>query len=253
MVQTNLLPKIELIPLVHDNQLKCHEAIINYIQKLPRNSRIALEVPFNYNEIFQQINNYKIAIKRFGSPEDKEKVNELFSDYNAFEEIIITAKKRGIEIIPIESKSIKQQHNKITDLLKKKFSKTNSKKLEILENLREHAMSANIRASAYTRANSLIFVIVGAGHIANLREQLSQFKDLTNISINTIIFGRERKLIREIINDNAKKSKTKQRVLNSLKIALLKKRKKAPINQSLAELHSRQSSKSVFRHFKTKR
>ncbi|MFA5357838.1 MAG: hypothetical protein WC308_02850 [archaeon] len=178
--------EVELVPWIHSFHSLAHEELIDYVQKLPRGSEILVEgTQHTYHEL-QNLSRLVAADEKF-FPQKMEILRNVFTPEKADRiwaglELFNACRKRGLRIIPMDSRIVE-----IVENPKKPLSKplTGERKSDIKENIYpEQVKSAlsNFRGKKLT-------VICGGYHCVDMNERLKKVG--INSRLNTEIFSSE--------------------------------------------------------------
>lgn len=157
-----------IIPWLHKATTLFHKDVLRYVQRLPKNSVLALEITFAELQEYNKVLN------------NKREINTLkLSDQLAVAQIISACNKRNITVVPIESFSKGIAYEKLPRI---RTSPTNPSEMEVISNAsklranmqREDVFVQKIDALLnYTkRKKQALTVLTGYAHSGTIDEQL---------------------------------------------------------------------------------
>jgi len=183
--------ELEIIPLVHNVGVNAHSEIVNYVSNLPNGTTIILEISESkLNEFINRL--YRQNTHLFDHFESR-------SHDWAFFEIVYACLKRGIKILPLEP-----DYLTISGLNRLRRVAPQDKGLAVIaqDHYREKVML--LRTLKYAKGSKVkkLFLLVGAGHVANLKKY---FSGNISVSVNLDLFSSINKpFIERSINDGPK-------------------------------------------------
>jgi len=167
--------EVKLIPWVHHFGCQSHDAVIEFIKKLPKNSTIALEITFRelnfgYN-LLSKIQ--KVIAEPIGQQQLKTNIDNYFHNLKEEQillvasmiEVIQACAMRNIKIVPIDSRNYKNQYMR-------RYNRGTEETLS--DNiLREQHFANQIKTILKKYDKDKLFVITGSAHSISLKDILN--------------------------------------------------------------------------------
>ncbi|MDO8428829.1 MAG: hypothetical protein Q7S92_06490 [Candidatus Diapherotrites archaeon] len=186
--------QVEVIPWAHILEDRSHRAVINYVQRLPKGSVVAIEKEPQELDLFYQAFDKIIAAKEKATQGASGDLNQLkktiTSDNWAFIELIHDCQTRGIQVIPIESMVGYTKAEKALRILASAPDYRRDQKIQGLkafikaDEFRELQMAREIAGQIRIRSPKKIHVIIGEGHVTGLHEQLTKIGLTARINLS---------------------------------------------------------------------
>lgn len=179
--------EVEIIPWVPDFTARVHKELVRHVRRLPKNSAIGIEVT---PEELSKMESF------FSRPKNEKYFLPTSSRFLASLELVFECKRRGLEVIPLETFSSRLAESRAeegTILIKREERRKPD--AELVSGKMEAAFAGQIKAR-FKKPGSALPAVVSYNHAIGLSKILE--KAGTKTRINTSIFlegNRVRKLM----------------------------------------------------------